>query len=189
MLLACRNQKPAAGFNWSVQKAAHAPASAPAASAAIAAPAMTPAAAVSGASAPDGAPSGATQLIGAVTSVSGGQPTVLPSEQADAAPDGQTSTAGSPLVSAPAPAPAQAEQTKQPGQHNSASSAALSKDPSNSPSTPDRFYSAAMAAAAYVSDSGPSPMSVPAPAPRQQLSISGVTTFGQMLGGRRRLRA
>ena len=192
--MACRNQKPATGYNWSVQKPAQAPATAPAAGVASVAPAEAPAAAVSGASAPDGTVLGAAQLIGRVTGVSGGQPTV-PKEQ----PMQQPGTAASarpepapvvPLAAAPALASSQVQPTAAQSQtRGSASSAGLSQDPSHPPNTPDKFYSAALAATAYVSKSGPSPMPGPAPAPRQQLTVPGVTSFGQMLGGRKRLRA
>ena len=213
MLIACRDQNPAVGYNWSVQKTAQVPATAPAAGSAFVAPAQAPAA-VSGASAPDGTAASAGQLIGRVTSVSGGQPTVsreqpgqqvgtmvsaapaqepatvLPAGAAHAADGGQTATAGTPLPSAPAPSPGQAEPVAAQSQaRDPASSAALSKDPINAPNTPDRYYSAALAATAYVSESGASPVPGPAPAPRQQLTVPGVTSFGQMLGGRKRLRA
>ena len=114
----------------------------------------------------------------------------MPSGATYPAADGQTSTAGTPQPVAPALSPGQAEPTGAQSQaRNPASSAALSKDPINSPNTPDRFYSAALAATAYVSESGTSPVSGPAPAPRQQLTVPSITSFGQMLGGRKRLRA
>ncbi len=204
--MSCRNDKPAVGVDWTVKQPAkapsHAPAQGPAARRFLTAPADAPAPALSIASAPApaasvavlsaAAPSGAQQLVGMVTSVSGGQPTVpeqqpatqpgaagqqsasvLPDGAAYTASDGQAGTAAMPPAVTAAPDQAQPA---------SASSATLSKNLSNSPNTPDKFYSAALAATAYVSGSGTSP----ALSPGHKLTVPGVSSFGQMLGGRRR---
>jgi len=204
--MSCRNDKPAVGVNWTVQQPAkapgQAPAQAPVARKFLTAPAVAPAPALSSASAPApaasvvavpvAAASGAQQLVGMVTSVSGGQPTVpkqqpasqlgsakqqsapvLPDGAAYTASDGQASTAATPPAVSATPDQAQLA---------SATSATLSKDLSNSPNTPDRFYSAAVAATAYVSESGTSP----ALSPGHKPTVPGVSNFGQMLGGRRR---
>ena len=142
---------------------------------------------------PDGTVVGAAQVVGRVTGVSGGQPTVpkqQPGQPGTAASAGQEPAPVLPLAAGPAQAPAQAQPAAaQPQARDSASSAGPSQDPSNPPNTPDKFYSAALAATAYVSESGASPMPGPALAPRQQLTVPGVTSYGQMLGGRKRLRA
>lgn len=145
--------------------------------------------AAAGASAPAPAQAAlAGQLIGTVTRVSGGHPSVPSAGQAPAAAskaytasDGQASTAGPAPAIAPdeaAPAPVQSGAEQQP--QAILNSAGISKDIST---TQDRVYSAALAATAYVSDRAGSAHPPSAP---KRASIPGVSTFGQMLGGRRR---
>ena len=182
----CRNQKSAVGTNWTaaLQKAPQA--SSP-----------TGAAAAQPAFAPAPAATGAQELIGTVTSVSGGQPGPLPgtaagsssapdatdaaSEAAYAAPDGQVSVAVAPPVTPPviAPMPDQPAPAPQPNTPSH-----ISKDLSR---TPDHIYSAALAATTYMGESGGS--ASPPSAPGDVLSVAGVSNFGQAAGGRRRLRS
>ena len=87
------------------------------------------------------------------------------------------------LVPAVAPLPGQAQPALAQPAAQSKPGAALSKG-LNSPA--DHVYSAALAATAYLSEGHT--LASPSPAPHQ-LNVPGVTSFGQMLGGRRRLRA
>ena len=101
---------------------------------------------------------------------------------------GPASTAGASIagIAAPpavAPLPGQAQPALAQPAAQSKPGAALSKG-LNSPA--DHVYSAALAATAYLSEGHT--LASPSPAPHQ-LNVPGVTSFGQMLGGRRRLRA
>ena len=145
--------------------------------------------------APAVGPAGAAgQFFGSVTSFLGG-PAAAPIAAAAPSASGNTITANGPASTAGAsiagiavspavaPMPGQAQPALAQPAAQSNPSAALSKGLSN---TADHVYSAALAATAYLSEGHT--IASPSPAPHQ-LKVPGVTSFGKMLGGRRRLRA
>ena len=136
----------------------------------------------------------AGQFHGSISSFQGGQATAAIAAAAPSASgntvatNGPASTAGASIagIAAPpavAPMPGQAQPALAQPAAQSKPGAALSKG-LNSPA--DHVYSAALAATAYLSEGHT--LASPSPAPHQ-LNVPGVTSFGQMLGGRRRLRA